>query len=83
MDEINITHHPSELLHQVAMAINWRHSEISVTVPRVTTWKTVLRAIDSALGEVDEPMMVLYERRPESYQHILRQVALQNVKDWS
>jgi hypothetical protein len=86
MDEVTKTHHPSELLHQVAWDMNFRHPEISVTVPRVTTWKTVLRAIDSALGEVDGPIMIL-DKRPESHrqrrQQILRQVALQTVKDWS
>jgi hypothetical protein len=82
MEEMTITHHPSELLNQVAMAMNWRHPEISVSVPMVTTWKTVLRAIDSALGEVDGPIWV-HHKRSESRQQKLRQMALQNVKDWS
>jgi hypothetical protein len=74
-----ITQHPSELLRQVGTAMNWRHTEISVTVPVVTTWKTVLRATDSALGEVDGPVIIT-PRRPESHRQILRQVALQNVQ---
>ena len=86
MDEVTKTQHPSELLHQVAQGMNFRYPEISVTVPRATTWKTILRAIDSALSEVDEPIIVL-DKRPESYrqrrQQILRQIALQTVKDWS
>ena len=49
----------------------------------VTTWKTVLRAIDSALGEVDGPIWVHYKRRSEAQRQKLRQQALQNVKDWS
>jgi hypothetical protein len=82
MEEMTITHQPSELLHQVAMAMNWRHPEISVSVPMITTWKTVLHAIDSALGEVDGPIWV-HHKRSKSRQQKLRQMALQNVKDWS
>src|SRR5271156_4930880 len=82
MEQLTLTHHPSELLNQVAMAMGGRHPELSVTVPRLTTWKAALRAIDSALGEVDGPMMVTY-KRSESIRQKLRQVALQNVKDWS
>ena len=78
-----ITHHPSELLRQLYKATNWRHPEISVIVPVVTTWKTVLRAIDSAPGEVDGPIWVHYKRRTESQRQKLRQTALQNVKDSS
>src|SRR5271168_3284288 len=74
-----ITQHPSELLRQVGTAMNWRHTEILVTVPVATTWKTVLRATDSALGEVDGPVIIT-PRRPESHRQILRQVALQNVQ---
>jgi SAM-dependent methyltransferase len=63
--------------------MNWRLPEISVSVPTFTTWKTVLRAIDSALGEVDGPIWVHYKRRTESQRQKLRQMALQNVKDSS
>jgi hypothetical protein len=86
MDEVTKTHHPSELLHQVASDMSFRHPEISVTVPGVTSWKTVLHAVDSALGEVDGRIMIL-DKRSESqqqrHQQIFRQIALQNVKDWS
>jgi hypothetical protein len=82
MDNVTKTHHPSEPLHQVAQAMNSRHPEISVTVPGITTWKTALRAIDSALGEVDGPVMVI-DKRSESQRQRQRQIALQNVKDWS
>jgi hypothetical protein len=83
MDDVTKTHHPSKLLHQVAWDMNFRHPEISVTVPRVTTWKTVLRAIGSALREVDGPIMILdkcSESQRQRRQQILRQVALQTVK---
>jgi hypothetical protein len=52
-DNVTVTKHPSELLRQVAVSMNKRHEEILVTVPRMTPWKTVLHAVDSALGEVD------------------------------
>jgi hypothetical protein len=78
-DTVTMTYHPSELLHQVAKAMNWRHTEISVTVPKMTTWKTVLRAVDSALGEVDGPVMIK-QIRSQAQQEKLRQVALENVR---
>jgi hypothetical protein len=86
MDNVTKTHHPSELLRQVARDMSFRHPEISVTVPRITTWKTALRAIDSALGEVDGSIMVLdkYSESDQQRRHqIIRQIALQTVKDWS
>ena len=67
MDEVTKTHHPSELLRQVASDMSFRHPEISVTVPGVTSWKTVLHAVDSALGEVDGRIMIL-DKRSESQQ---------------
>jgi hypothetical protein len=83
MEQETMTHHPSELLHQLAVDMDLRHPEISVTVSKVTTWKTVLRAIDSALGEVDGPIVVLGKRSESRRKQILRQLALQTVKDWS
>jgi hypothetical protein len=82
MDDVTKTHHPSELLHRIARNLNSGHPEISVTVPRITTWKTALRAIDSALGKVDGPIMIV-NKRSESQRQRQRQIALQNVMDWS
>jgi hypothetical protein len=42
-----------------------------------------LRAVDSALGEVDGPIWVHYKRRTEFQRQKLRQIALQDVKDSS
>ena len=55
---ITITNPPSELLRQVAMSMNGKDAEISVTVPTDTTWKSVLRATDLALGDPDGSVMV-------------------------
>src|SRR5580692_2790724 len=76
----NITMHPSDLLRCVAGSMNWKDTEIFVTVPMMTTWKTVLRATDSALGEVDRDFIVTYPRT-EAQQLRRRQIALQNVED--
>jgi hypothetical protein len=76
-----ITLPPSELLRQVATFMNGRDTEISVTVPVVTTWKTVLRATDSALGELDGSMTVTVPRT-EAQRRRLRQIALGNVAAW-
>jgi len=77
-----MTYHPSQLLRQVARAMNWKDTEISVTVPKMTTWKTVLHAVDSALGELDGPVMIRKERSPAQREK-LRQVALEDVRDWN
>ncbi|KAI9781656.1 MAG: uracil DNA glycosylase [Geoglossum umbratile] len=74
-----ITHHPSDLLREVGASMNWRHPEISVTVPMVTTWKAALSATQSALGEVDETVIIT-RIRSKSERQILRQVALENVQ---
>jgi hypothetical protein len=76
----HITMHPSDLLRCVAGSMNWKDTGIFVTVPIMTTWKTVLRATDSALGEVDREFMVTYPRT-EAQQLRRRQIALQNVED--
>jgi hypothetical protein len=77
-----ITLLPSELLRQVAMFMNGRDTEISVTVPVMTTWKTALRATDSALGKLDGSMTVTVPRT-EAQQRRLRQIALENVAAWA
>lgn len=80
MDESQtITHHPSEVLRQVATAMNWRDTEISVRLPTMTTWKVAIRATDAALGERDGPVMIT-PRRTERQRQILRQVARENVQ---
>src|SRR5579862_7295647 len=74
-----ITQHPSDLLRQVGASMNWKHPEISVTLPIVTTWKAALAATQSALGEVDEAV-IIGTKRTESQRRILRQIALENVQ---
>ncbi|KAI9766178.1 MAG: uracil DNA glycosylase [Geoglossum simile] len=74
-----ITQHPSDLLRQVGTSMNWKHPEISVTLPMVTTWQTALTATRSALGEVDE-VVIISKKRTESQRRILRQIALENVQ---
>jgi len=73
-----MTMHPSDMLRCVAGSMNWKDSEILVNVPMMTTWKTVLRATDTALGEVDRRFMVTY---PRTAAQILRnrKIALENV----
>jgi hypothetical protein len=74
----HITMHPSDLLRSVAASMNWNDTEIFVTVPMMTTWKTILRATDAALGEVDRGFKVTYPRT-EAQKLRSRQIALENV----
>jgi hypothetical protein len=73
-----MTMHPSALLRCVAGSMNWKDTEIFVTVPMITTWKSVIRATDAALGEVDREFMVTYPRT-EAQRLRNRQIALENV----
>jgi hypothetical protein len=47
------------------MFMNGKDAEISVTVPTDTTWKSVLRATDLALGDLDGLVMVTKPRTEE------------------
>jgi hypothetical protein len=57
-------------------------SAISVTIPENPTWKSVLQAIETALGDLDGPMAIL-QRRSDARQRIMRQVALDTVAEWN
>jgi hypothetical protein len=58
-----------------------RDGDEPITVPVETTWKTVLNATVSALGERDGPMTV---QKPQTAEHRrrMRQIALENVAAW-
>jgi hypothetical protein len=76
-----MTQPPSELLRQVALYMRGKDTDISVTVPTNTTWKTVLRTTDAALGERDGSMTVTMPRT-EAQRRRIRQLALENVAAW-
>jgi len=78
-EQPTMTHHPSELLRQIASSTDGSDTEISVTVPMITTWKTVLHVVDSALGDLDGRVMII-EKRSRAQRERLRQVALENMQ---
>lgn len=55
-----------------------RHNDLSVTLPPESTWRTALRAVDKALGVVDEPMLI-WPQGVEN-RHRLRQLALEEAQ---
>jgi hypothetical protein len=71
----------SVLLRQVAKHMHGREDDEPIMVPVETTWKTVLHAIVSALGERDGPMTVR-KPRTEEHKRRMRQIALENVAAW-
>lgn len=73
---------PSELLRQVAGYMKNETSDITVMVAIDTTWKTAMRAVDAALGELDGSMTVI-KPRTEAQRNRLRQIALENVAAWN
>ncbi|KAE8396158.1 hypothetical protein BDV23DRAFT_168415 [Aspergillus alliaceus] len=48
-----------EVLRQVAVSINWRRNELSVTLPAHTTWRAAIRAAEAALSNIDKPMLLM------------------------
>jgi len=86
-----VTMYPSDLLRHVAKAMNWKDRNISVTVPKITTWRTVLKSVIDALGETDGNVFIFRlptkEQRDRHRQMALEAVsrynALQNVANGS
>jgi hypothetical protein len=79
---MTMTMQSSDLLRCVAGSLNSKDTEIFVTVPMITTWKSVLRAIDAAIGDdVDQDILVTYPRT-EAQRQRNRQIALDNVAVW-
>jgi len=69
--------HPREILRQVANSMNWKHNELSVTIPAHTSWKAAIRAAEDALGDIDKSIVLM---PPGSHnRQLLRQIALENV----
>ncbi|EAW12670.1 uncharacterized protein ACLA_010970 [Aspergillus clavatus NRRL 1] len=67
------TLHPREVLRQVADSMNWQRNELSVTLPAHTTWRAAIRAAEAALGDIDEPMLLM--PRGTGNRRVLREMA--------
>ncbi|KAL2829268.1 hypothetical protein BDW59DRAFT_38570 [Aspergillus cavernicola] len=71
------TLHPRELLRQVANSMNWQYNELSVTLPAHTTWRAAIRAAETALGNIDKPMLLM--PRGTGNRRLLREMARQSA----
>ncbi|KAL5335778.1 hypothetical protein BJX70DRAFT_401207 [Aspergillus crustosus] len=71
------TLHPREVLRQVANSMNWQYNELSVTLPAHTTWRTAIRAAETALGNTDQPMLLM--PRGTGNRRLLREMASQST----
>ncbi|KAF7590372.1 uracil DNA glycosylase [Aspergillus hancockii] len=71
------TLHPREVLRQVANSMNWQYNELSVTLPAHTTWRAAIRAAETALGNIDKPMLLM--PRGTGNRRLLREMASQSA----
>ncbi|KAE8382193.1 hypothetical protein BDV26DRAFT_254050 [Aspergillus bertholletiae] len=74
-DDEKRTLHPREVLRQIANSMNQQCNELSLTIPVHTTWKAAIRAVEAALGEIDQPMLLM--PRGTGNHAALRKIALQ------
>jgi hypothetical protein len=71
----------SDAILQISSSMHMIQPQPLVTVPIYTTVQAALSCVASALGTVDGSV-VFFPRRTERQRQILRETALQNVKDW-
>jgi hypothetical protein len=71
----------SDAILQISASMQMIQPQPLVTVPIFTTVQTALSCVASALGTVDGPA-TFFPKRTEKQRQILREAALQNVKDW-
>lgn len=74
--QVSITLHPRDLLREVALSMNRRHNDLSVTIPIRTTWRAAIQAAEAALGDIDEPLLAMPPGTGSRRQ--LREMALQS-----
>lgn len=72
------SHQPSEVLHQLSRSMDGLSPELSVQLPVSTTWKTALKATEEALGNIDQPVMMLPKRFRKPSQR-LREMAARDA----
>ncbi|PKX89708.1 uncharacterized protein P174DRAFT_507368 [Aspergillus novofumigatus IBT 16806] len=51
--------HPRDVLRQVAESMDGQCNELSVTLPVCTSWRAAIQAAEAALGDVDEPFILM------------------------
>ncbi|KAJ5092319.1 hypothetical protein NUU61_007189 [Penicillium alfredii] len=75
--QVSVTLHPRELLREVALSMNRRYDNLSVTIPIRTTWRAAIQAAEAALGDIDEPFLAMPPGTGSRRQ--LREMALQST----
>lgn len=71
--------HPSEVLPKLSESMVGQFSELSVTLPIVTTWKQALRAIEEALGDINQEVLV-FSKRSKARREIACKIAAGEVQ---
>jgi hypothetical protein len=80
--DTHITLSPGEIMRQIAEFMKDEYPDVSATVPKNTSWRQAIRAIESALEDRDAAITIK-DTRMEARRARLRQAALENVAYWS
>ena len=78
MEPATHSHQPSEVLHKLSRSMVGLSPELSVQLPVTTTWKTALKATEEALGNIDQPVMMLPKHLQKPSQR-LREMAARDA----
>lgn len=80
--DIHVARSPGEIMKQVAEFMRDEYPDVSVTIPKNTTWRQAIRAVETAL-EGRDAAMTLEDTREEARRARFRQIALENVAGWA
>ncbi|KAL4998357.1 hypothetical protein BDV10DRAFT_185396 [Aspergillus recurvatus] len=59
-DPYTVTLHPVDLLRQILNFLEAKQPELTVMLPSQTTVKAALRAVEDALTDTDEPILLMH-----------------------
>ena len=72
------SHQLSEVLHKLSRSMVGLSPKLTVQLPVSTTWKTALKATEEALGDINQPIMMLLKRLRKPNQR-LREMAARDA----
>jgi len=81
MEALTKHRHPNKMLFQLSESMVGQFPELSVALPFVTTWKQALKAIEEALGDIDQEVLI-FSKRSKARREIARKIAADEVQAW-
>ncbi|ELR08558.1 hypothetical protein VC83_04056 [Pseudogymnoascus destructans] len=80
----SVTETPGELMRQVATHLSSQFKDVTITIPRKTTWSHVLHETEAALvDKTEDDSIVLRKSRTEAQRKHFREIALQGAASWT